>query len=225
MTDELELVTRYLAGDNQAGAALLALHDATLRKYARRYRRRGVELEDLLQEGKIEFLKEGIPNFDPALGSLGTYAMHWARKAMAKFLADNELTVRVPTNARRKDATESQKANALVARRTVSVDACLDASSSESPEDALHAARMKAATAKAVRNAVQTLPPAERYVLNRRLDSEESGELETLASIGDALGVSRERARQLEVQGHARILAKLCAMGVAEADEVEKAVR
>jgi len=69
-----------------------------------------------------------------------------------------------------------------------------------------------------VRTALQTLPERERRVLELRFGFE--GEQQTLDAIAAEVGVSRERARQLERQGLAQLETKLRSLVEATGDEL-----
>jgi RNA polymerase sigma-32 factor len=64
----------------------------------------------------------------------------------------------------------------------------------------------------AVRKAVSGLDPRERYVVEQRLMAD-SGEALSLAEIGRRLGVSRERARQLEQRAKLKLRKRIPACG------------
>lgn len=68
----------------------------------------------------------------------------------------------------------------------------------EAADDARERARLKTALAEAL----EALPARERFVVEGRAYADEP---KTLAAIGRELGVSRERARQLEAQAFARL--------------------
>jgi RNA polymerase sigma-32 factor len=59
-----------------------------------------------------------------------------------------------------------------------------------------------------VRNAVAELDPRERYIVEVRIMAEAQDEL-SLAEIGRRLGVSRERARQIEARAKAKLRRRL----------------
>ncbi len=63
----------------------------------------------------------------------------------------------------------------------------------------------------AVRSAVEQLDPRERYIVEQRLMADPEERL-SLADIGRTLGVSRERARQLESRAKNKLRAQLLAM-------------
>ena len=64
----------------------------------------------------------------------------------------------------------------------------------------------------AVRTALAELDPRERYIVERRLMADAEDE-PSLAEIGERLGVSRERARQLEARAKRKLRARLSALG------------
>jgi RNA polymerase primary sigma factor len=66
--------------------------------FANRYRSRGVEYLDVVQEGNIG-LMTAVQRFDPSRGaSLGTYAIWWIRQAITRAIADTGRTIRVPVH-------------------------------------------------------------------------------------------------------------------------------
>ena len=77
-----------------------------------------------------------------------------------------------------------------------------------SQEDAFLGQERKAAISEQVRAAVETLDPRERFIVEVRMMAEGPEEL-SLAEIGRRLGVSRERARQLEARAKLKLKKKL----------------
>jgi RNA polymerase sigma-32 factor len=70
----------------------------------------------------------------------------------------------------------------------------------------------------AVERAVSELDPRERYIAEHRLMADPNDEL-SLAEIGRSLGVSRERARQLEARTKRKLRSRIPALGSAVVTE------
>ena len=206
---------------------------------ARRYRERGLELEDLVQEGNLGLLR-AIDRFDPERGlKFSTYALWWIKQAIQRALDDRGRPIRLPSHAADEvahlwrmadrlaaelggepDVVEAARAAGLergraveLARATlrpVSLQAAVDeddlalgdllVSNLEEPEDVLE----RSAVADLVRHGLGGLPERTRRVLELRFGLADA-EPRTLAEVGQELGVSRERARQLEAEGLRRL--------------------
>jgi RNA polymerase sigma-32 factor len=82
------------------------------------------------------------------------------------------------------------------------------ASARPSQEDELLASERDHALRGRVRDAVAELDPRERYIVEARMMASTEGEL-SLAEIGRRLGVSRERARQIETRAKAKLKKRL----------------
>ena len=100
--EEAEYVRRFKAGDATAGDILVRAHMGAIVKHALRYRGRGVENADLVQDGCIGFLK-GLEHFDLARGvRVITYVTYWVRHDAGRAADDHGQTVRVPVHVHKK---------------------------------------------------------------------------------------------------------------------------
>jgi RNA polymerase primary sigma factor len=95
---ELERVVREAA---RARALLIAANQGLVRSVALRYRRPGLEVEDLVQEGNVGLLR-AIERYDPSRGSrFATYAVWWVRQAILAALGSAGRMIRLPGRAER----------------------------------------------------------------------------------------------------------------------------
>jgi len=77
---------------------LLAAHGPLVMKIARTHSGRGLDFEDLLQEGNIG-LDTAIERFDPGRGTrLSTLAVHWVRHQIGRAVANKSRNVRIPVH-------------------------------------------------------------------------------------------------------------------------------
>ena len=81
-------------------------------------------------------------------------------------------------------------------------------SEDDSQEEIFGATEVRDHTTKAVREAVAALDQRERYIVENRLMADPDDEL-SLAEIGRRLGVSRERARQLEARAKRKLRTRI----------------
>ncbi|TVS17047.1 MAG: sigma-70 family RNA polymerase sigma factor [Gammaproteobacteria bacterium] len=95
----LELASELAAARTQVRRLGTRMVHANLRLVvfiARDYQRRGVALEDLIQEGNVGLLR-AVDRFDHRRGHrFSTYATWWIRQAVARAVAEQGRTIRVP---------------------------------------------------------------------------------------------------------------------------------
>jgi RNA polymerase primary sigma factor len=233
--EERELARRKDAGDEAAKRRLIEANLRLVMSITRNYRRADVPLLDLIQEGNLGLIR-AVEKFDYRMGyKLSTYATWWIRQSIARALADQGRTIRLPIHvadqvrrvarARRllaqrlsrepstaelaaeADFSEA-RINQLVelAEDPVSLDTHVGESDSlygELIEDrngeAPHEATELSLQRRDLWQALQSLEPRPRHVLELRFGLAGS-EPQTLAEIGDGLGLTRERVRQIEAR-------------------------
>jgi RNA polymerase sigma-32 factor len=88
----------------------------------------------------------------------------------------------------------------------------------ENQEQALLELQVGGSVKSAVERALRELDPRERYIVEQRLMADPADEL-SLAEIGRNLGVSRERARQLEARTKRKLRTSIPAFGNAIVNE------
>lgn len=179
--DEQALVARARAGDPRAVAALLASLDALLRRAAYPYRDTGhglgIGLDDYLQEARLEVVS-ACHDYDPTRAAFfRSYAMVRVRHRLYRM---------------RRDARAGASREEAVAWASEPV-------APRAADDALVAAQLDAAVARALVAALAGVAARERRILRARLVTLHVGvEAGTLRAVGEACGVSHEHVRKVE---------------------------
>ena len=235
---ERELAQSWAGGNQLAGARLIESSLPFVICIAREYRRWGVPLEDLVQQGNLGLLK-AASKFDPDKKCrLITYAAYWIRAEIRDYVVRSYRIVRLGTTrterramrAFRRQAFESPQALAeesgmplkrakqlwpLLARGDLSLDASLSDASTvmermsdkqPTPEESVARSESVRLVYLALQSAMQSLTTREQRIVEARILSEEPCTLQTL---GQEMGVSKERVRQLEVRARQKLRERL----------------
>ena len=235
---ERDLAARWAEGDDRAGAHLIESSLPFVIAIAREYRRWGVPLEDLVQQGNLGLLK-AASKFDPEKNCrLITYAAYWIRAEIRDYVVRSYRIVRLGTTrterramrAFRRKSVESPQALAeesgmplarakqlfpLLTRGDLSLDAtvadapaAMDRMSYKQPTPEESVARSEA-----VHHVRQALESAMDALTDRERRIVEARilaeEPTTLESLGREMGVSKERVRQLEVRAREKLREQL----------------
>ena len=100
--EERELARRAGRGDWKAEQRLVAMHRRFVVRIARAYRRTGIPMADLVQEGMIG-LVQAVRRFNPDRDvRLSTYAIWWIRAAMLDHVVRSWSLVRLGTSSAQK---------------------------------------------------------------------------------------------------------------------------
>lgn len=237
---ERDLAQRWCAGDERAGVQLVEACLPFVVSIALEYRRWGVPLEDIIQQGNVGLLK-AAEKFDTKRECrLATYAAYWIRAEIREFVVRAFRVVRLGTTKgerralrafRRSQATDPAALAKisglseervrlllpLLGAREVSLDASVGdmppaierlPSTAMSPEDEASGHEIRAQASHAVRAAVSHLDEREQMIVKARLMTEDPP---TLQELGNRLGVSKERVRQLEERARSKLRGELSA--------------
>jgi RNA polymerase sigma-32 factor len=238
---ERELARRWTAGDRRAGTALVTGCLPFVISIALEYRRWGIPLEDIVQQGNLGLLRAAA-KFDPARGCrLATYAAYWIRAEIRDYVVRAYRVVRLGTTkaerralrayrrTRESDPTALAEVSGmtrekaemllpLLVGREASLDARTDehgamidrlAALSPTPEDEASSRERRGRAQSAVVEALLDLTDREQLIVRERLMADEP---QTLQELGEKLGVSKERVRQLEERACGKLRARLQGM-------------
>ena len=235
---ETELVIAWRAGNARAGSRLIESNLRHVVTIAREYRRWGIAMDDLVQQGNIGLLK-AAQRFDPDQEtSLKTYAAYWIRAEIRDYVVRGYRIVRLGTTRTERKALRAfrtssvQTVEELAARSGMPEARCRllwpllthgDRSLDSAPAGGVPAREgLRSEALDPERLALQreahasTCQRVERAltVLSEREQRIVWARLaeeepETLEQIGKRIGVSRERVRQLEQRARQKLLEAL----------------
>lgn len=252
---ELDLARRWReTGDQMALHELTGAHMRLAIAIAGRYRRYGLPMGDLIQEGNVG-LMQAAARFEPERAvRFSTYASWWIRSAIQDYILRNWSIVRTGTTAAHKSlffnlrrlqarlepsptgrlSPEGRKAIArdldvperdveIMEARLSTTDRSLNAPIGEEsdtewqnllpdeaplPETQVAESLDAQARRRWLAGAFRQLNPREMAILRARRLADET---DTLEALGDRMGISKERVRQIEHQAIKKLRAALLA--------------
>ncbi len=194
--EEAELARRSREGDAEARRRLVTSNLRFVVSVAREYRGRGVPMADLVNEGNIGLLR-AAERFDESRGvRFVSYAHWWVRRAILQaIVSDRGKGAAHPWREVSLDAPDPAGGTTLQDR--------LEDRGASFPDEDL----VREGVRHAVWASLADVPDREREVL-RRYFGLDGGGAQTLGEVAEALGTSRERARQLKERALARLRAQ-----------------
>jgi RNA polymerase sigma-32 factor len=235
---ERDLARRWRAGDRQAGEKIVTACLPFVVSIAVEYRHWGLSLDDIAQQGALGLLKAAA-KFDPDRDCrLATYAAYWIRAEIRDYVVRGYRVVRLGTTkaerralrayrkTRETDPAALAEASGMtrdraewllpvLASREASLDATIGdhgamidrlAGGAPTPEDEASAVEHRGRAHDAVGEALAALSEREQLIVRERLMSDDP---RTLQELGDQLGVSKERVRQIEERARGKLRARL----------------
>ncbi len=235
---EQDLALRWRAGDHEAGRKMIEACLPFVMTIALEYRRWGLPLEDIVQEGNIGLLK-AADRFDPSRGCrLATYAAYWIRAEIREYVARGYRIVRLGSSkserralrayrrTREKNPAALAQLSGLTQERAAELLPLLmarDVSLEASPDDGFAPMdRIASSIPSPEDNAAESderalLSKALKQVVSELSPREQRIVTErwltespvTLEELGTSFGVSKERVRQLEERAKKRMRARI----------------
>lgn len=197
----------WRAGNRMAGDELLRRNVGLVKYFARRCQG-SLSFDEAAQCARLAVLR-AAKKWDDALGAFSTYASIWIRSMLRR----ERLSARViwiPHGKHDKYASAAVEEQPAWYRPAVDIDEVYDDETASDPaflDEALPADEciQAAEEQRAVIVAMARLSARERGILRDHVMEEEK----TLQAIGDELGVSRERVRQIEESALRRLHGKV----------------
>ncbi len=232
--DERALAERWRNGDTAAGDKLIRASLPFVISVALEYRRWGIPLEDLVQQGNLGLLK-AAHKFDPQRDCrLITYAVYWIRAEIRDYVVRGYRLVRIGTTKTERRAVRNyrktreddpvvlaassgltveaaQRLLPMLKQRDVSLDATFDG---ESPQVDRLVSHAPSPEEEATRSAFEERARERVQDAIRKLPAREAMIVRerllqddpiTLEALGSRLGISKERVRQLEERARRRL--------------------
>lgn len=238
--EEFEIAERYCRTKSIEDAHMLVASNLRyVVKIALGYRNYGCRLADLIQEGNIG-LMIAVKKFNPYKGfRLITYATWWIRSCIQEFILKTTGIVKKGAKALKRklfyraessaDAHEPKDGGLmagsghddLMGFNDLSLNSSVGddfttrqdmlADSGPGPLEATATREEEAIVKRWVKDALALLSGRERMVIEKRILSEDP---ESLQDIGDELGVTRERVRQIEAEAIRKLKKSLASTGL-----------
>lgn len=212
--EEARLAVRIRRGDAQAVDQLVTANLRFVVSVAKKYHNERLSLSDLIDEGNLGLIR-AAERFDERRNvRFISYAVWWIRQAILQAIADHSHIMRVPLS--RASALHPVANDTMqLARSYLSLDAPLGAAddgrlldylpddTSPAPDDEIADSLRQ----EFVRAALMRLKGREAMVLKLYFGFDGNEPL-TLEQIGDQLGVTRERVRQIKERALFRLRAR-----------------
>jgi len=250
--EEFDLAKKFFENEDLSAAETLVTSNLRfVVKIANEYRRYGLKMQDLIQEGNVG-LMHAVKKFDPFRGfKFISYAVWWIRAYMQSYIMKNWSLVKIGTKASQRklfyklaetkrnllaaghdlneEQTQKEVSRVLdvpendvknmdqrMSQRDFSLNSKLNndghstfldmVEGSDCPLPGVVEKDTKAKVNQVINNMSSEFSEREKVILYERLMSDDEV---TLKSIGDRYGISRERARQIELRLKQKIALKM----------------
>lgn len=235
---EKELALRIEDGDSEARDRMIRANLRLVVNIARSYTGKGLGLQDLIEEGNLGLLR-AAEGFDPRMDTrFSTYASFWIKQSIKRALVNTSRTIRIPgymvdllakwrretarlTDLHGRPPTHEEVAKGLnLSKKKLSTrlynaapqpeqpDASRSLDDIDSNSRAPDLEIVESDDLRHVLDLLEKMDPREATVLRMRFGIDEM-QPSTLKEIGECLGLTRERVRQIESEALGKLSASM----------------
>ena len=231
---EKDLARKIGEGSTEARDQMVRANLRLVVNIARGYTGKGLALQDLIEEGNLGLLR-AVEGFDPTMNTrFSTYASYWINRASAALVTARRsipahgrvarrapghlnklLTNRPPADARSREAARPAEEETRIIKKAIACNAAPQSDQTEagwSIDEMLMDSRSKTPDTEMVETddlkhvliLLEKMDKREATVLKMRFGLNDE-EPKTLKEIGECLGLTRERVRQIESEALAKL--------------------
>ncbi len=205
--DRVELRNRMLAGDMSARDELImSVTPLVVNIVHKKFLWCGIDPADLIQVGNLGLIR-AVDSWEPERGYLTTLCHIMVRQTISREIDHGDGVIRLPSNWRSFSLANKYSPETMAAIHQLRVVSASSADDEQTPFDRTFVSQCPPVGAEVelseelslMRSKLDQIDPRWKGVLLRRAEGEE------LRAIGEDIGVTRERVRQIETRAMQRI--------------------
>jgi len=207
---EKELILKAKNGDIKAQNEILTSNLRFVFNIASRYKGNGAAISDLISEGNLGLIK-AIQKFDPEKDvKFISYAVWWVRNSMQEFIKKRQMTLSIE----KEEDSLDKPAKESVFQKDIEDDFVTKKETMLSDEEDEEKRELHKNQKKIVDKLLSNLSGREKFIVEQYYGI--NGKEKNLEEIGNELGITKERVRQIKSSSLAKLRTDILLMEGAE---------